>query len=158
MPEKAILDLNLNYGHKNLTAAFRWTSASIGSILIVAAVLGMVHHSMDQFWMGVNSLLNLGFGIVMLVLSSRRLPTGSRKYFIISNKAVFYKTAIFKLRKKFLWDKVEAVELSTSALKIRIEDENKVRVISLLSVSYQDYELLQKAIVELCMERDIDLV
>lgn len=157
MRTKKILHLNLNYSHKNLSIAFRLTMAPLGVVFMALGVMGIIKNSLNDTWILIGSVANIMVGSVAVFLSSKYLPRFASKYFIVTPDDVRYKMSIFTKRRKFYWKKVEEIEINSTVMHVRLENEMTPRTIPLVVVSFDDFQLLNKTIVDICMEKDIDL-
>lgn len=151
------ITLNLNYAHKSLSVFFRIIAGIIGLSLIGVGLCGF---TCDDNLSKINSLsyiINIIFGVACLGTVSKYLPNVARRYIKIGELSLRYKLNVFLPQQKFLWNKVEEIEIDRTMMKVRLENEIKPRAILLGSVSYNDFEKLQKAIVEICLDKEIDI-
>jgi len=157
MHTKKILDLNLNYAHKNLSAAFRISSGVIGTIITTTGILSLVYSKETDIINVINAIACIVLGGSFVFIATKYLPNFFKRFFHISNDVLSYKTTIFSPKRTYKWNEIEEVEIDKTLLKIQLENINKPVVIYLGIVSYQDFELLQKAVVDLCFEKEIEL-
>lgn len=150
------LHLNLNYAHKNLSSAFRIVSGIIGAILVSIGIASLVSQENIVFIGLLNSLGNVAIGLILAFLSSNFLPGIAKRYFIVDNEKLSYKLTLRK-KKTIKWKQIEEIEIDQQQLKIRLETEHKPKYIYLGIISYDDFELLNKVIIDMCMDKDIDL-
>ena len=158
MPNKEMLTLNLNYTHRNLSPSFRRTWMAIGTILLITGSLGIFFNYHSTFWLFINSLMNIGVGLVMFFYSLKRLPWFVMRFIKITDDSVKFKLNIFKKRARINWDEIEQIEISSETIKIWQELASKPRTFSLRSVSYDDYHLLHKVVVDMAVQKDIELM
>lgn len=156
MNTKGKLVLNLNYAHKNLSSAFRFTVGPIGLILLFAGIIGLIIGS-DILISNVSFSLNIISGIVLILISSSLLPNFARRYFIVNNAQIKYKLLALGKRQSFNWNQIEQIEIDPKWLRIQLEFKAKIINIPLGIISYQDFELLQKSIIDYCVKKDIDI-
>lgn len=154
---KKNLHLNLNYAHKNLSSAFRIFSSILGTTSLTLGILLILLVNEKSILILLSGFFNIGVGFVFLLLSINFLPPMFRRYFIVTADSITYKTTVLKRKRTYSWKDLLEVEIDKTMLKLQIETEHKPRIIYLGIVSYYDFELLQKAIIDACVEKGIDL-
>lgn len=157
MKHKPLLNLSLNYAHKNLSSAFRIGAGVLGSILIIVGIACLLNNNSLSLIAFTSVFLNLMIGLACIVLSSNYLPGIAKRFFIVSDDAISFKLSAFRVKKVYPWSIIEEIEIDQQTLKIRLETEHKPKTIYLGIISYDDFELLNKAIIDKCMEKNIDL-
>lgn len=158
MANKEMLNLNVNYTHKNLSPGFRRITLILGFLLFIAGVLGIVFNHHSALWPFINSILNITLGFLVFFISLKRLPWFVMRYIKITDDSIKFKLNIFTKRSRINWDEIEQIDISQENIKIWQELSSKPRTFSLRSVSYDDYQLLYKVIVDIAMQKDIDMV
>lgn len=157
MHTKKLLDLNLNYAHKNLSAAFRIASGVVGTIILITGILSILYSSNTDLLNLINAIICIGLGGIFVFFATKYLPNFLKRFFHVDEEILSYKTNVFTPKRTLLWKDIEEIEIDKTLLKIRLEANSKAIIVYLGIVSYQDYELLQKAIVDLCLDKEIDL-
>ena len=156
---KEIIKVDLNYIHSSLSPRTRTTTLIIGIAMITAGSWGVYGNHTDLLSSGfVNSVINIVIGIGGLLFSMRHLPDFAKKYIRLSENSIKFKKHWFFPRRKFVWDDIDKIEITRENVKITTDYSNKVKVFDLSSVSYEDYDLLHKSIVDTCLERNIDMI
>lgn len=158
MTNKELLFLNLNYTHRNLSPGSRWKALILGILFLACGILGLVLSKDLNVITGSNAALNLLAGIMFISFSLRRLAWFMQKYISITDDSVRLKLNAFFPRKKFNWNDIEQIELSHESIKVWSEKITKPLSISLRSVSYDDYQVFYKLMVDICLEKNIDMV
>lgn len=157
MYKNKVLDLNLNYAHKNLSAAFRIASGVVGSIITTTGVISLLYSNSPVIIDLINALICIVLGLAFIFIATKYLPNYLKRFFHIDEEVLSYKTNVFTPKRTLNWNDIEEIEIDKTQLKIQLEANQKLISVYLGIVSYQDYELLQKAIVDLCLEKEIDL-
>lgn len=157
MSQAIQLNLNLNYAHKNVSSAFRISSGLAGAILIIIGTFCIINTGNQPVICITNAIANIIVGIIAVVLSTNYLPGFAKRFFIVTDKYISYKTTYFFGKKTIYWDTIEQIEIDHQTLRIVQETSHKDITIYLGIVSYNDFELLNKAIVDTCLRKDIDL-
>lgn len=151
------VNLNLNYAHRSLSVFFRIITGIIGLSLVLIGFCGLLCHDLLNKISVLSFIVNLCLGVYFLSTASKYLPELARRYIKIGELSFRYKLNFILPQRKFLWNKVEEIEIDRTMMKVRLENEIKPRTIYLGSVAYNDFEKLQKAILEICLEKEIDI-
>jgi hypothetical protein len=156
--EKDLLNLNLNYAHRNLTNGFRVGGKILSLILFLTGINLLVNTNLLQSAHILSAVANIVVAVFALLLSNSYLPKSAKKYFKINNNGIFFKLFGFSSERNIPWDIIEQIEIKRDFLKFRIETEIDIVPVSLLTVSLNDFESLQKQLIEECNKRDIDII
>lgn len=154
-----LLYISLNYLHNGLSMRQRaiFLTMGIGAIAIGTATI-IAGHFTDNIYSMLQTLIVLILGVTGVLFTPKNLPFSMRKFVRISENSIKFKTHAFVVRRKFLWDEIEQIEINEKAIRIYLEYSSKPRVISLRSVSYNDFSALNKQVVDMCVARNIDMV
>ncbi len=158
MANKELLFLNLNYAHRNLSPGSRLNALIFGMVFLGVGAISLMVAEKIMVLYALNSGLNLLAGIILISFSSRRLTWFMQKYINVTDDSVRLKLNTLFPRKKFNWNDIEQLELSHESLKVWSEKVTKPMSISLRSVSYDDYQVFYKLMVDICLEKNIDMV
>jgi len=101
---------------------------------------------------------NIFIGVAGMLFSLRHLPDFAKKYIRLSENSIKFKKSWFIPRRKFIWDDIDKIEITRDSIRITTDYSDKAKVFELSSVSYEDYNLLHKAIVDTCLEHNIDMI
>lgn len=156
---KEIIKVDLNYIHSSLSPRMRVNTLIMGLVLIAAGTWGIIEHISEPLDSGfINSILCACVGVTGVLFSFRHLPDFAKKYIRLSESSIKFKKHWFFPRRKFVWDDIDKIEITRDNVKITTDYSNKVKVFDLSSVSYEDYNLLHKSIVDTCLEHNIDMI
>lgn len=153
-----MLNLNLNYTHKNLSPGFRRMAMVLGCILLITGSCGFIFNHHSAFWPLLNSAINIFLGFAGFNYAMRRLPWFALKYIKITDDSIKFKLSMFTKRKRLNWDEIEQIEISSDNIKIWSELAEKPKSFSLRMVSYDDYQTFNKVVVDIAMQKDIDMI
>ncbi|MCQ2375303.1 MAG: hypothetical protein MJ069_05320 [Salinivirgaceae bacterium] len=154
-----LLYISLNYLHNGLSMRQRAIFLTTGVISITIGIATIVTgHFTDNIYSLLETIIVLLLGLSGVLFTPKNLPFSMRKFVRISENSIKFKTHAFVVRRKFLWDDIEQIEINDKAIRIHLEYSSKPRIISLRSVSYNDFSTLNKQVVDMCMARNIDMI
>lgn len=156
---KEIIKVNLNYVHNSLSPRTRYITMILGIAIIAIGVWNIVEFNNKLSASAIaSSVANIGIGITALLFSLRHLPDFAKKYIRLSENSIKFKKSWFIPRRKFIWDDIDKIEITRDRIKITTDYSDKIKIFELSSVSYDDYNVLHKAIVDTCLEHNIDMI
>ncbi len=158
MHNKPLLNLRLNYAYQNLTPAFKIIVSILGSVLFIVSVMYFIKTPELTFWANTSAILNLALGIILIILSSKKLPNFASKFIKITHNLIILKLTVILPQRKIHIDLIEELEIDRKYLKFRLENRNKPLILPLHNVSYSDFEVLQKSLIDICHTNNIDVV
>ena len=154
---KELLYVNLNYIHHVLSPKTRVMTMVSGVALIGVGIWCAVGFAGN--WAALASgVLNIVVGGLAFFFSFRHLPSFAKKFIRLSESSIKVKNACFIPRRKFCWEDIEKIEITRENIKITTDYSSKTKVFDIMGVSYEDYNVLHKQIVDNCLERNIDMI
>lgn len=154
---KEILYIDLNYIHRVLSPKTRFVTMFSGAIILAAGIWCILSCD-NNTPMLASGILNIVVGTLAFLFSQRRLPGFAKKFIRLSENSLKIKNTWFIPRHKFVWDDIEKIEISRESIKITTDYSSKTKVFDLMAVSYDDYNVLHKLMVDNCLSRNIDMI
>lgn len=154
---KEILYVDLNYIHHALSPKTRTVTLILG-IGTLGAGIWCLTQSTGNYAAIVSGVVNSLVGVTAFLFSLRHMPNFAKKFIRLSENSVKIKNHWFIPRHKFPWEDIEKIEISRENIKITTDYSSKTKVYDIMGVSYEDYNVLHKQIVDNCLERNIDMI
>ncbi len=154
---KEILYIDLNYIHRVLSPKTRFVTMFSGAIILAAGIWCILSCD-NNTPMLASGILNIVVGTLAFLFSQRRLPGFAKKFIRLSENSLKIKNTWFIPRHKFVWDDIEKIEISRESIKITTDYSSRIKVFDLMAVSYDDYNVLHKLMVDNCLSRNIDMI
>ena len=154
---KEILYVDLNYIHHALSPKTRVATLTLGVCTLGIGVWGIVQNGGNIAALA-SGIVNAAIGTTAFLFSMRHLPSFAKKFIRLSESSVKIKNHWFIPRHKFCWEDIEKIEITRENIKITTDYSSKTKVYDIMSVSYEDYNVLHKQIVDNCLERNIDMI
>lgn len=153
---KEILYVNLNYVHHGLSPKTRINTMIMGTVVFGCGIWGVIEQTTTPAL--VSGIVNILVGGLAFCFAQRKLPIFAKKFIRLSESSIKFRNKWFWPRRKFKWEDIDSIEMTRDRIKILTDYSSKPRYFELVSVSYEDYDALHKAIVDKCLELDIDLI
>ncbi len=154
---KEILYIDLNYSHRMLSPKTRFVTMFSGAIILATGIWCILSYD-NNAPMLASGILNIIVGTLAFLFSQRRLPNFAKKFIRLSENSIKIKNTWFIPRHKFVWDDIERIVISRESIKITTDYSSKTKVFDLMAVSYDDYNVLHKQMVDNCLSRNIDMI
>lgn len=154
---KEILYIDLNYIHRVLSPKVRFVTMGSGSIILAVGIWCTVSCGNSTPAL-ISGLANIIVGGLAFLFSQRQVPIFAKKFIRLSENSIKIRNTWFFPRNKFVWDDIEKIEITRETLSITSDYSSKTKFFDLMGVSYDDYNVLHKAIVDICLERNIDMI
>ncbi len=154
---KELLYVNLNYIHHVLSPKTRVVTMCLG-ISICGVGAWCLTQSAGNYAALAGGVVNALVGATAFIFSFRHMPNFAKKFIRLSESSVKIKNHWFIPRHKFCWEDIEKIEITREHLKITTDYSSKTKVYDIMGVSYDDYNVLHKQIVDNCLERNIDMI
>ena len=154
---KELLYVNLNYIHHVLSPKTRVVTMCLG-ISICGVGAWCLTQSAGNYAALASGVVNALVGATAFIFSFRHMPNFAKKFIRLSESSVKIKNHWFIPRHKFCWEDIEKIEITRENIKITTDYSSKTKVYDIMGVSYEDYNVLHKQIVDNCLERNIDMI
>ena len=154
---KELLYVNLNYIHHVLSPKTRVLTMCLG-ISICGVGAWCLTQSAGNYAALASGVVNALVGATAFIFSFRHMPNFAKKFIRLSESSVKIKNHWFIPRHKFCWKDIEKIEITRENIKITTDYSSKTKVYDIMGVSYDDYNVLHKQIVDNCLERNIDMI
>ncbi|MBO7477885.1 MAG: hypothetical protein J6U04_08135 [Salinivirgaceae bacterium] len=154
---KEILYVDLNYIHHALSPKTRIATLALGVCTLGVGVWSIVQNGGNIAALA-SGIVNAAIGTTAFLFSMRHLPSFAKKFIRLSESSVKIKNHWFIPRHKFPWEDIEKIEITRENIKITTDYSSKTKVYDIMGVSYDDFNVLHKQIVDNCLERNIDMI
>lgn len=154
---KEILYVDLNYIHHALSPKTRIATFTLGICTLGIGVWSIVQNGGNIAALA-SGIVNAAIGATAFLFSMRHLPSFAKKFIRLSESSVKIKNHWFIPRHKFCWEDIEKIEITREHIKITTDYSSKTKVYDIMGVSYEDYNVLHKQIVDNCLGRNIDMI
>ena len=154
---KELLYVDLNYIHHALSPKTRIATLALGVCTLCVGVWSIVQNGGNIAALA-SGIVNAAIGTTAFLFSMRHLPSFAKKFIRLSENSVKIKNHWFIPRHKFPWEDIEKIEITRENIKITTDYSSKTKVYDIMGVSYDDFNVLHKQIVDNCLERNIDMI
>ena len=154
---KELLYVDLNYIHHALSPKTRIATLALGVCTLGVGAWSIVQNGGNIAALA-SGIVNAAIGTTAFLFSMRHLPSFAKKFIRLSESSVKIKNHWFIPRHKFPWEDIEKIEITRENIKITTDYSSKTKVYDIMGVSYDDFNVLHKQIVDNCLERNIDMI